>query len=136
MALKYGTSRDLRRYYSISEVCSLVGIEASTIRHWETRFPELSPKRHKSGSRNYKIKDIQILQLIRHFLYVENYNDEMVRLKIKELNQENFEKEFMKTLNAPKLYKVEDNHSIKNFMKYKVFGELKSSLDILKRKLP
>lgn len=37
--------KDLKLYYSISEVAKKFGINESTLRFWEKEFPQLTPKR-------------------------------------------------------------------------------------------
>ena len=40
-----------REYYSISEVCELVGLKPHVLRYWETQFPVLNPSKNRSGNR-------------------------------------------------------------------------------------
>jgi DNA-binding transcriptional MerR regulator len=62
-----------KTYYSISEVCGLIGVEAHVLRYWESEFPQLRPKKNRAGNRAYRDKDIEIITTIKHLLYEEGY---------------------------------------------------------------
>ena len=63
MALK--TDKNLKLYYSITEVAEKFGINESTLRYWEQEFPLLRPKTRGTGKiRQYTDKDIEQVQLI------------------------------------------------------------------------
>lgn len=60
-------------YYSISEVCTEVGLEPHVLRYWETEFPSLNPKKNRAGNRAYKKKDIELIKYIKNLLYEKQY---------------------------------------------------------------
>jgi DNA-binding transcriptional MerR regulator len=62
-----------KTYYSISEVCGLIGVEAHVLRYWESEFPQLHPKKNRAGNRAYRDKDIALIKTIRHLLYEEGF---------------------------------------------------------------
>lgn len=62
-----------KTYYSISQVCGQIGVEAHVLRYWESEFPQLHPKKNRAGNRAYRDKDIEIIKTIRHLLYEEGY---------------------------------------------------------------
>lgn len=66
-------------FYKIGEVCKLAGIEAYTLRYWETEFPFLSPRKSRSGQRVYTREDAALVLDIRDLLYKEGYTLEGVR---------------------------------------------------------
>ena len=35
------TNKNLKLYYSIKEVAQMIGVNESTLRYWETEFPQL-----------------------------------------------------------------------------------------------
>lgn len=39
------TERDLKLYYSISEVAQMFDVNESLLRFWEKEFPQISPKK-------------------------------------------------------------------------------------------
>lgn len=53
-------------YYNISEVASMLGVNASLLRYWETEFPALRPAKNKKGTRSYTSADIELLRRIYH----------------------------------------------------------------------
>jgi DNA-binding transcriptional MerR regulator len=55
-------------YYSISEICSLIGEEAHVLRYWEKEFGRLKPKKNRAGNRVYSAKDLEMLKKIRQYL--------------------------------------------------------------------
>ena len=62
-----------KTYYSISEVCTMTGLEPHVLRYWESEFPQLRPKKNRAGNRAYREKDIELIEYIKHLLYEEQY---------------------------------------------------------------
>jgi DNA-binding transcriptional MerR regulator len=60
-------------YYSIREVSELTGVEAHVLRFWEKEFPTLRPRRGRSGNREYKVRDIDIVKEIRRLLWDQKF---------------------------------------------------------------
>lgn len=59
-------TNDGRLYYSISEVASMLGVNASLLRFWEKEFPDIKPVKNKKGTRSYTKGDIELLKKIYH----------------------------------------------------------------------
>lgn len=55
-------------YYSISEISELIDEEQHILRYWEKEFPQLKPRKNRSGNRVYSQKDISLIKLIRKLL--------------------------------------------------------------------
>ncbi len=72
-------------FYSIGEVCELLGLEAHVLRYWESEFRLLKPSKNRSGKRAYKEKDIRILRLIKYLVYDEGYTIEGADRKLKKM---------------------------------------------------
>ncbi len=74
------TARDrpvaAKEYYSISEVCDLVGLRPHVLRYWETQFAVLNPSKNRSGNRVYQRKEIKLILYVKHLLYDEKYTVE------------------------------------------------------------
>lgn len=51
-------------FYTMGEVAEMFDVKASLLRHWETQFPQLRPKRNAKGNRLYTGRDIEILKQI------------------------------------------------------------------------
>jgi DNA-binding transcriptional MerR regulator len=76
-----------KEYYSISEVCDLVGLRAHVLRYWETQFPVLNPSKNRSGNRVYQRKEIKLILYVKHLLYNEKYTVEGARQKLDQLRK-------------------------------------------------
>ncbi|HIJ59334.1 MAG TPA: MerR family transcriptional regulator [Nitrospirae bacterium] len=81
-------------FYKIGEVSKIVGLEAYIIRYWESLFPNLKPKKTKSGQRVYTKKEIDLLLYIKKLQQDEGYAIEGIKKKINsrtsELNNDIF----------------------------------------------
>ncbi len=53
-------------YYDTNEVAAMVGCEASALRFWEKKFPQLAPKRDSRNRRRYTERDIEVIRKIMH----------------------------------------------------------------------
>lgn len=73
-------------YYSISEVCSMTGLEQHVLRYWESEFPQLRPKKNRSGNRAYRAKEIKIIRYIKYLLYEEMYTIPGAKKKMADAN--------------------------------------------------
>lgn len=76
-----------KEYYSISEVCDLVGLKPHVLRYWETQFQVLNPSKNRSGNRVYQRKEIRLITLVRHLLYEEKYTVEGAKAKLDQLRR-------------------------------------------------
>ena len=72
-----------KSYYRINDVCEFINESASTIRYWETEFPELSPKRTTRGRRQYTPADIENLRIIKYLLRDKGMHISMAREQMK-----------------------------------------------------
>lgn len=72
-------------YYSLSEVQQETGLPASTLRYWESKFAELSPRKDGHGNRYYTQADIDTIKQIRylrdelHITRIEAIRNELQR---------------------------------------------------------
>jgi DNA-binding transcriptional MerR regulator len=76
-----------KEYYSISEVCDLVGLRPHVLRYWETQFPLLNPSKNRSGNRVYQRKEIKLILYVKHLLYDEKYTVEGAKQKLEQLRK-------------------------------------------------
>ncbi|MEX0912058.1 MAG: MerR family transcriptional regulator [Gemmatimonadota bacterium] len=85
-----GRTRPKRRrtYYSIGEVCAMVGVKPHVLRYWETQFKDLSPSKNRSGNRVYRAGDIEFIALIHRLVHDEKYTVKGARRRIAELRAE------------------------------------------------
>ena len=61
-------NKDLKLYYSVSEVAQMLGVSESLLRFWEKEFPQITPKKAGRGIRQYRKEDIDTLKLIYHLV--------------------------------------------------------------------
>lgn len=62
--MKYGQIQPVKVYYSIREVAQKLGVPVHRLRYWESQFPILRPKKNRSGIRQYRDTDLELLQSI------------------------------------------------------------------------
>lgn len=53
-----------KQYFSISEVASMLGVNASLLRFWEKEFKQIKPKTNARGKRSYNPKDIEVIRAV------------------------------------------------------------------------
>ena len=66
MALK--TNKDWKMYYSIKEVAEILDVTETTLRYWETVFPQVKPYKGANGVRRYTKEDIAVLRTVYHLV--------------------------------------------------------------------
>jgi DNA-binding transcriptional MerR regulator len=77
-----------RTFYSIGEVCAMIGIKPHVLRYWESRFEELSPAKNRSGNRVYRMEEIELIALIHRLVNEERYTVDGARMRVAELRAE------------------------------------------------
>lgn len=55
-------------YYSMGEVAEMFDVNPSLLRHWETQFSQLRPRRNRKGNRLYTPQDVELLKRIYHLV--------------------------------------------------------------------
>lgn len=70
-------------YYKIGEVAELTGVEAHTLRYWETELEALKARKNRSGHRIYTEADIELIQNIKHLTQVEGLTLQGVQARLK-----------------------------------------------------
>ena len=68
------TDKYLKIYFSIKEVAAQLGVAESTLRFWESEFPQIRPRTVKStGVRQYTEKDIEQLKVVYNLVKVRGF---------------------------------------------------------------
>ncbi len=57
--------------YSMAEASQHIGVAPHVLRQWEARFPNLRPKRNRSGQRIYTERDLAVARRIKELLREE-----------------------------------------------------------------
>src|SRR5215475_4439183 len=71
-------------FYKIGEVCEITDTQPYVLRFWESEFPQLAPRKNRSGQRVYQRKDIDTVIRIKRLLYEEEYTIAGARKKLDE----------------------------------------------------
>ena len=66
--MAYNPEKELKLYYSISEVAKMFDVNESLLRFWDKEFPIIKPKKNAKGSRQYRKEDIENIRLIYHLV--------------------------------------------------------------------
>ena len=68
--MAYNPNKELKKYYSISEVAEEFNVAESLLRFWEKEFPNISPKKNGRGVRMYTKEDMDEVRLVYNLLKV------------------------------------------------------------------
>ena len=80
--------KNLKIYYSIKEVAQMLGVAESTLRFWESEFPQIKPQTARgTGIRQYTAKDIEQLKVIYNLVKVRGFKIAAAR-KMLNVNKE------------------------------------------------
>ena len=80
-------------YFKIGEVCKITGIEPYILRYWESEFKLVKPYRTKSNQRLYRKKDVESILKIKKMLYEDKFTIAGAKLKLKDSNIQEKEKQ-------------------------------------------
>jgi len=61
-------NKDLKLYYSISEVAQMFGVTETLLRYWEKEFSNIRPEKTGRGVRQYTKADIEQVRLVHHLV--------------------------------------------------------------------
>ena len=75
-------------YYSMGEVAEMFDVNTSLIRHWESQFGVLKPKRNKKGNRLFTPADVENLKLIYHLVKEQGMTLEGARKALRQCRRE------------------------------------------------
>lgn len=72
-----------KKYYSIAEVGQLTGLPYSTLRYWESEFPDLiKPRRNAGRTRFYSPRDIEGVRMLQYLLKERGLKLEAARAEL------------------------------------------------------
>lgn len=63
-------NKDLKLYYSISEVAAMFEVNETLLRFWEKEFPQISPRKTGRNIRQYTQEDIEQIRLVYNLVKV------------------------------------------------------------------
>lgn len=73
ISMTYREKEIEKKYYSIGEVASQLGIAASQIRFWESEFDIIRPQKNRNGKRQFTKEDIERLKTVHHLVKTRGY---------------------------------------------------------------
>ena len=122
-------------FRTIAEVAEELGVATHVLRFWETKFPQIKPRKRSGGRRYYSPDYVELVRRIRDFLYEKRYTIEGVQKLFKEkgvkaILGEEIQKDFFEETADS----VELNEESRKLISY-VRGELKSMSEELERTL-
>jgi len=77
-------SKSKSAFKTIAEVADEIGVATHVLRFWETKFKQISPVKATGGRRYYRPDDVELIKLIRDFLYDKRYTIEGVQKLFKQ----------------------------------------------------
>jgi len=77
-------SPDPKVWWSLQEVCEKTGLEPHVLRFWETEFPQLRPRKGSNGTRQYREKELSLVERIRALLLDEKLTLQAARKRLVE----------------------------------------------------
>lgn len=72
-----------KRYYKIKDVAEMLSVPQSTLRYWETEFPECAPRRSATNIRYYTPENIETLRIINFLIKVKGLRIEAAREQLR-----------------------------------------------------
>ncbi len=72
-----------KKYYKISEVSRITGVEPHVLRYWEREFGQIRPRRVR-GQRLYTKRHLDIILEIKRLLYEEGFTISGARKRLEE----------------------------------------------------
>ncbi len=81
--MAYNSEKNLKRYYSISEVAEIFQVNESLLRYWEKEFPHITPRKCGRNVRQYTQENIDDIRLIYTLLKVRGMKIAAARESLK-----------------------------------------------------
>lgn len=81
-------NKQLKLYYSISEVAEMFGLTETLLRYWEKEFPNISPKKSGRNIRQYSQADIDQIRLVYNLVKVRGMKLAAARKALKNSREE------------------------------------------------
>lgn len=78
------SDKNMKLYYSITEVADMFGVNPSLLRFWEKEFPQIAPKTASRGVRQYRKEDVEAVRLVYHLVKEKGMTLPGARQKLKD----------------------------------------------------
>lgn len=74
--------------FKIGEISEMLGLKNHILRYWESEFKGLKPKKSNNNQRMYTHREIELLLMIRKFLYVDKFSVSGARKALRQWQKE------------------------------------------------
>ena len=81
--MSLNTNKDLKQFYTITEVSEMFDLPASLLRFWEKQFPNIKPHKNNKNARVYTKDDLEEIRLVNDLVKVRNMKIAAARQLIK-----------------------------------------------------
>lgn len=81
------TEKNLKIYYSIKEVATMLGVPETMLRFWEKEIPLIKPKTTGNNVRQYTEKDIENIKAVYNLVKVRGFKLSAARKMLHENKQ-------------------------------------------------
>lgn len=71
-----------KTFYRLGEVCQITDTQPYVLRFWESEFPQLAPRKSRTGQRLYRQKDVDLVLQIKRLLYEDGFTIASARKKL------------------------------------------------------
>jgi DNA-binding transcriptional MerR regulator len=78
--------------FKIGEISEMLGLKNHILRYWESEFKGLKPKKSSHNQRMYTHREIELLLVIRKFLYVDKFSVSGARKALRQWQKEKNQK--------------------------------------------
>lgn len=78
--------------FKIGEIGEMLGLKNHVLRYWESEFQGLKPKKSNNNQRMYTLREIELLLVIRKFLYVDKFSVSGARKALRQWQKEKNQK--------------------------------------------
>lgn len=104
-------------FKTIAEAAEELGVATHVLRFWETKFPQIQPMKRAGGHRYYRPDDIEVLKVIKEYLYEKRYTIEGVQKlfkgsKIKDIIGKTIQDDFFKESEEDRTKEVAEKASV------------------------
>lgn len=93
-----------KRYFTIGEVATLLNVNASVLRFWETEFPDLQIRKDRSGARLYTKENLALLRTIQMLLREKGFTIEGARAQLRAYSHNTDKQKTLQTLKNAKSF--------------------------------
>ncbi len=85
--------------FKIGEISNMLGLKKHVLRYWESEFQGLKPKKSNNNQRMYTRREIELLLIIRKFLYVDKFSISGTQRALKYWKKEKKQKKILSLTN-------------------------------------